>query len=473
MDNITTLFNEWQNLQPLDEQAQRRLDDKFMLEFNYNSNHIEGNTLTYGQTELLFKFGDVAAPAKMRDLEEMKAHNVALKYMEAEAREKNKPLTERFIRDLHQTLLREDYQVPNLQPGQEGTTYTIHAGIYKTRPNSVRTVTGELFEYASPEETPVLMGELVAWYNQQETAATLSPIQLAALFHYRYIRIHPFEDGNGRIARLLVNYILGKHGYPMLVVKSSDKNQYLSALHQCDVAVGSLPSDGATASISQIVPLTDYLSRCLEHSLTLCIKAARGESIEEEDDFTKELQLLKRQADAKQRAKENEQESREQKIKNVLENWFFPMAERMKKIIEQTNETFNFHRFTADFILSKNDSGFRNGLSLSGMLKDSNNTELNSFIKEAKSMWFYYLLSNPPKPILTELTINGAFRITFKEDHYTVFELNEKSFSYGTYPSPAETDSLVAELKQRITTAISEGMQQDNKQSSGVHLRRL
>ena len=73
MDNITTLFNEWQNLQPIDEQAQRRLDDKFMLEFNYNSNHIEGNTLTYGQTELLFKFGDVAAPAKMRDLEEMKA----------------------------------------------------------------------------------------------------------------------------------------------------------------------------------------------------------------------------------------------------------------------------------------------------------------------------------------------------------------------------------------------------------------
>ena len=53
MDNITTLFNEWQNLQPIDEQAQRRLDDKFMLEFNYNSNHIEGNTLTYGQTELL------------------------------------------------------------------------------------------------------------------------------------------------------------------------------------------------------------------------------------------------------------------------------------------------------------------------------------------------------------------------------------------------------------------------------------
>lgn len=473
MDNITTLFNEWQNLQPIDEQAQRRLDDKFMLEFNYNSNHIEGNTLTYGQTELLFKFGDVAAPAKMRDLEEMKAHNVALKYMEAEAREKDKPLTERFIRDLHQTLLREDYQVPNRQPGQEGTTYTIHAGIYKTRPNSVRTVTGELFEYASPEETPVLMGELVAWYNQQETAATLSPIQLAALFHYRYIRIHPFEDGNGRIARLLVNYILGKHGYPMLVVKSSDKNQYLSALHQCDVAVGALPSNGATASIGQITPLTDYLSRCLEHSLTLCIKAARGESIEEEDDFTKQLQLLKRQADAKQRAKSAKRKFSEEEVWNVLEFWFFPITKKMENIIIHTRDTMGFSELRQWCSLSKSDVD-KGGLIVTTVQRETTDWQKKDFIHNAKSMWYHYkmqYLYNTSFP--TNLQISGAFHITFEEDHYTVFELNEKSFSYGTYPSPAETDSLVAELKQRITTAISEAMQQDNKQSSGVHLRRL
>lgn len=462
MDNITTLFNEWQNLQPIDEQAQRRLDDKFMLEFNYNSNHIEGNTLTYGQTELLFKFGDVAAPAKMRDLEEMKAHNVALKYMEAEAREKNKPLTERFIRDLHQTLLREDYQVPNRQPGQEGTTYTIHAGIYKTRPNSVRTVTGELFEYASPEETPVLMGELVAWYNQQETAATLSPIQLAALFHYRYIRIHPFEDGNGRIARLLVNYILGKHGYPMLVVKSSDKNQYLSALHQCDVAVGSLPSDGATASISQITPLTDYLSRCLEHSLTLCIKAARGESIEEEDDFTKELQLLKRQADAKQRAEVAKRKFSEEEVWNVLEFCFFPVTSRMIKAIMQASDTFGFSQTEVYNYLSKSDS-YKGGLCVKTTKRTNADSQLKDFIANAKSMWYRYEMMHPYKTTFPNLQISGSFHITFEEDHYTVFELNEKSFPYGTYPSPAETDSLVAELKQRITTAISEAMQQQTE----------
>lgn len=463
MDNITRLFNEWQNLQPIDEQAQRRLDDKFMLEFNYNSNHIEGNTLTYGQTELLLMFGRVAAPARMRDLDEMRAHDAALKYMEEETHKKGEPLTERFIRDLHKILLREDYQVPNRQPGQEGTTYTIHAGIYKTRPNSVRTVTGELFEYASPEETPVLMGELVAWYNQQETAATLSPIQLAALFHYRYIRIHPFEDGNGRIARLLVNYILGKHGYPMLVVKSSDKNQYLYALNQCDVAVGNLPSDGTTASISQITPLTDYLSRCLEHSLTLCIKAARGESIEEKDDFTKELQLLKRQADANQRAETAKRKFSEEEVWNVLEFWFFPITKKMENIIIHTRDTMGFSELKQWYSLSKSDAD-KGGLIVSTVQRETTNWQKKDFIRNAKSMWYHYemqYLYNTSFP--ANLQISGSFHITFEKDHYTVFDLNKKAFPYGTYPSPVETDNLISELKQRIKTAISEAMRQQTE----------
>lgn len=274
MNNIEKLYKQWQALQPISQQAQERLNQKLMLEFNYNSNHIEGNTLTYGQTELLLLFGRVAEPAIMRDLEEMKAHNVALRMIEAEAREEGRPLTETFIRTLHQTLLPEDYQVTN----PDGTTYTIHAGQYKTRPNSVRTITGELFEYVSPEETPALMADLIAWYNREEAAATLSPIQLASLFHYRYIRIHPFEDGNGRIARLLVNYILCKHAYPMIVVKSTDKNQYLSALNQCDVAVGLIPSDGTNAQLNQINPLTDYLSHCLEQSLALSITTVTSET---------------------------------------------------------------------------------------------------------------------------------------------------------------------------------------------------
>ena len=92
MNRIEQLYNEWQSLLPLKPEDQSRLDRKFMLEFNYNSNHIEGNTLTYGQTELLLLFGKVVDEANMKDLEEMKAHNVCLKMMQTEAAEKDKKL---------------------------------------------------------------------------------------------------------------------------------------------------------------------------------------------------------------------------------------------------------------------------------------------------------------------------------------------------------------------------------------------
>jgi len=245
MNRLSEIYLQWCDLQPLSTDDQKRLDRKFMLDFNYNSNHIEGNTLTYGQTEVLLLMGEVVGTAKMKDLEDMKAHNLCLRLMEEEASTADH-LSESFVKQLHQVMLREDY--------------TVHAGTYKTRPNSVITPSGERFEYASPEETPALMNDLIEWYNAEEKAKRLSPIELSALFHYRYIRIHPFEDGNGRIARLLVNFILLRHKWPMVVVLSRKKKQYLNALGMSDANVGPVPSDGAKASIEQIRPFLKYMN---------------------------------------------------------------------------------------------------------------------------------------------------------------------------------------------------------------------
>lgn len=289
-----------------------RLKRKFMLEFNYNSNHIEGNTLTYGQTELLLFFGKVVNEASMKDLEEMKAHNVCLKMIQEEAADAHMPLTETFIRQLHHTLLREEYTLYRQLPDGATTSYVIHAGIYKTRPNSVITVTGERFEYASPEETPALMTDLVEWYNAEEQKGALSPIELATVLHYRYIRIHPFEDGNGRMARLLVNYILTRHHYPMIVVKSHDKDRYLTALNRCDIQVGPTPSVGAHAELEQLKPFVDYMAQCLEAALTISIKAAKGENINEADDWKKNLKL-------KYRDKLNKPAVTEEFVNKILE----------------------------------------------------------------------------------------------------------------------------------------------------------
>ena len=245
----------WRKLQPLSDEDRARLSRRFTIDFNYNSNHLEGNTLTYGQTEILLLFGKVIGEANLKDVQDMTASNVTLNMMKEEATIKETPLTQAFIRTLHKTLLREDYTVYRNLPGGMQTSYTVHAGQYKTRPNSVITRYGDRFEYASPEEPPALMTDLVDWYNKAEAEGKLSPVELAVLFHYRYIRIHPFEDGNGRIARLLVNYILTKHDYPMIVVRSRLKNEYLEALHAADLMVGSSPCAGAKASTT---PATDF-----------------------------------------------------------------------------------------------------------------------------------------------------------------------------------------------------------------------
>jgi Uncharacterized conserved protein len=258
--NLKKALSAWHNLQPLSVKDQERLSRRFTVDFNYNSNHIEGNTLTYGQTEILLLFGKIIGEAQVKDVQEMTASNVGLNMMSVEAQAKDIPLSQNFIRTLHQTLLREDYTVYRKLTGGETTSYTIHAGQYKTRPNSVITRYGDRFEYASPQETPSLMADLVDWYNQAEKEGKLSPVELAALFHYRYIRIHPFEDGNGRIARLMANYILARHNYPMIVVRSRNKQDYLEALHQTDLEVGPIPSDGAHACINDIKPFMKYFN---------------------------------------------------------------------------------------------------------------------------------------------------------------------------------------------------------------------
>ena len=278
---LETVLTQWQNLQPLAAIDRDRLSRRFTIDFNYNSNHIEGNTLTYGQTELLLLFGKIVGEANFRDCEEMKASNVGLQMMLVESSDKQLPLTQNFIRTLHRTLLREDYTVYRMLPGGVQTSYVIHAGQYKTRPNSVITRYGDRFEYASPEETPALMADLVDWYNHAEQEGKLSPIDLAILFHYRYIRIHPFEDGNGRIARLMVNYILSRHGYPMIVVRSRNKSEYLDALHAADLLVGNIPSDGAHASLQAIRPFVQYFKRLVAHEVytNVCFLTEHNENL--------------------------------------------------------------------------------------------------------------------------------------------------------------------------------------------------
>ncbi|MBR0492951.1 MAG: Fic family protein [Muribaculaceae bacterium] len=454
MNKIEQLYAEWQSLQPLKDEYQQRLNRKFMLEFNYNSNHLEGNTLTYGQTELLLLFGKVTEAANMKDLEDMKASNVGLNMMKEQALSEY-PLTETFIRQLHKTLLREDYTVYRQLPGGQQTSYVVHAGIYKTRPNSVRTITGELFEYASPEETPALMTDLISWYREAEESGQYSMAELCALFHYRYIRIHPFEDGNGRIARLMMNFILLRHNYPMIVVKSADKENYLRALSQCDGFTGTAPSAGAHAELKDIQPFVAYIEKCMERALNTCIKAAKGLSIEEDDDFAKALKILERQKRQDVAAEQSKIKFNMDEVWNVLEFVFFPIANEFNKTIDQTANVFRFCQ-TQSFCQISKTKDWIGGLGLGTVCRGTTNSQIIDFVRNAKSMWYYCELMNPRHPRTVNFEIKKQFYITFFDDHYFVDGILNKDFPYGKYPSEEEKQEIISQFKEDILKELQD-----------------
>ena len=282
INKIEELNATLKELLPMKAEYQSKLDKKFRLELNYNSNHIEGNTLTYSETELLLIFDETKGNHTLREYEEMKAHDVALQLIMDWAADSERPLTEANIRNLNEVILVKPFWKDAITPDRQRTRRLIKVGDYKEFPNSVQLSNGEVFECASVADTPILMGELIQWYRDEEYKKDLHPVALAALIHYKLVRIHPFDDGNGRISRLLMNYVLLKNELPPIVIKSNDKHNYLSALNSADA--------GDVNSFIQ------YIAQQLVWSLDLSIKAANGESIEEPDDIDKEIAIWKKHA---------------------------------------------------------------------------------------------------------------------------------------------------------------------------------
>jgi len=281
-DKVDELVSELNSHLPITPQHQKKLDKKFRLEFNYNSNHIEGNTLTYGETELLLLFDDTKGNHTLREYEEMKAHDVAWQLIEEWAKDAERPLTEQNIKNLNEVILVRPFWKEAITPDGQATRRQIKVGDYKAQPNSVRLANGEIFEYASPLETPIQMQELIDWYRSEEKK--MHPVTLAAMLHYKFVRIHPFDDGNGRVSRLLMNYVLLRNGFPPVIIKSSDKVKYLNNLHQAD--------------IGDYAPFIEYVAEQLIWSLEISIKAAKGESIEEQGDLDKRLAMLEKELEA-------------------------------------------------------------------------------------------------------------------------------------------------------------------------------
>ncbi len=308
---------EWDALQPLAPENDRRLWQKLRLEWNYHSNHIEGNTLTYGETELLLIHGQTHGNHNIREYAEMQAHDLGIVHLRELAEDQTRLIGETDIRNLNRIILKEPFWKAAETSDGQATRKQIIPGEYKETPNNVRTATGEIFEFAAPTDVPAKMQELVQWLEQALSNENANILTIIAKLHHDFVLIHPFDDGNGRVARMLVNYVLMRQGYPPIIVPTERKKDYLTALRLADAG--------------DISELENFIGSCVTRSLELGIKAAKGESLDEPGDVEKEIELFKRsQEHHKDKVKPKSAEAIQWLYENGLSDFITKLIEKIR-----------------------------------------------------------------------------------------------------------------------------------------------
>jgi Fic family protein len=201
------------HLRPLAPGGLANLEHAQDLELTWSSNAIEGNTLTASETQLVIEHGITIGGKTLREHLEAVDHYDAIRYVRSISDRRTR-LTEMDIRSLHRlVVLRSNPEI---------------AGRYADQARYVLTETGPR-RFPSPAEVPALMGDLAhRLAGAADTPAT------AFLVHRRLVEIHPFNDGNGRTARLLMNLVLIRGGYPPVAVRPQDRAAYIAALQRAE-----------------------------------------------------------------------------------------------------------------------------------------------------------------------------------------------------------------------------------------------
>lgn len=191
--------------------------DAIDIEYTYDSNRIEGNTLTLRETDIIINKGLTVGGKSMREHLEASNHYEAIVYIRELSGNKDS-ITENMIRDIHSIILR----------GIDRD----NAGRYRSLPVAI---SGSRHEPPQPWQVPKLMEDLIFWVNEE--SEVLHPVVYAAEIHERIATIHPFIDGNGRTARLMMNLVLLQNGYTIADIKGDTESrlEYYDALEKCNV----------------------------------------------------------------------------------------------------------------------------------------------------------------------------------------------------------------------------------------------
>lgn len=202
---IDQLQEQLKKLRPLNEAELKRLRDDFIIDNTYNSNAIEGNSLTLRETALVLQHGITIAEKPLKEHLEAIGHKDAFEYIISLANEKTL-LTEKVIKDIHSLVLIDD---------------AANRGLYRRLPV---TIIGASHVPPQPYLVPVQMEQLLKDYAEHKKTHHI--IESIAEFHLRFEGIHPFIDGNGRTGRLIVNLELLKAGLLPINIKFADRRKY-------------------------------------------------------------------------------------------------------------------------------------------------------------------------------------------------------------------------------------------------------
>ena len=224
-DRLDELAVQLRAMRPLNDAEVKRLRDEFVIEHTYDSNAIEGNTLTLRETALILQEGLTIAEKPIKDHLEAIGYRDAFEYIVTLA-DAGTPLSERVIKEIHSLVLMNDRQ---------------NRGVYRSVPV---TILGALHTPPQPYLVPVQMEQLLA--NYEDMKNRLHIVEAVAEFHLRFEGVHPFIDGNGRTGRLILNLELIKAGLLPVNIKFADRRRYYDAF---DAYHGEERSTGALAEL--------------------------------------------------------------------------------------------------------------------------------------------------------------------------------------------------------------------------------
>ena len=312
---------EWDRLQPVAADRLQKINRKIRLEWNYNSNAIEGNRINLGETRALITQNITPAGKSFEEVRDIQGHDRAITLVYDWIARKQR-LSEIAIRDLHSVLLVEEHEVEAQTESGAKTRKLVRLGRYKEEQNFVA-VGGRRVLYTLPQDVTAEMDKLLTWYRD-ETSRGTHPVIITSVFHHRFTRIHPFDDGNGRLGRLLLNFILMEQNYVPLILPVSEREAYIAALRAGD------------ANEDALTQLTLFIAGAELAALELHCRGARGENVDEITDLDKEVLMLKQQFNLEDEPLVKTRET----LTDCLHHSVFPLLNRTVQKLSEFDEFF-------------------------------------------------------------------------------------------------------------------------------------